>query len=69
MRRAACPTLARHGVAACLLGGAIRHTMQNPSQPGYGDAEYKSDLAQCRKQNSKIVTSSGYDDRSESAGG
>ncbi len=37
----------------------------NPSRPGSGEADYKSDLMQCRKQNSTIVTSSGYDDRSE----
>jgi hypothetical protein len=37
----------------------------NPSRPGSTEADYKNDLAQCRKQNSTIVTSSGYDDRSE----
>ena len=38
---------------------------KNASHPNYGDADYKSDLAQCRKQNSKVVAVSGYDDRSE----
>jgi hypothetical protein len=38
---------------------------RNVTHPNYGDAEYKSDLAQCRSQNSKIVMSSGYDDKSE----
>jgi hypothetical protein len=37
---------------------------KNVSHPSYGDAEYKNDLAQCRKQYSQIVTSSGYDDKS-----
>ena len=37
----------------------------NPGRPGSGEADYKNDLAQCRKQNSTIVTSSGNDDRSE----
>ena len=38
---------------------------RNASHPNYGDADYKSDLAQCRKQSSKVVAVSGYDDRSE----
>jgi hypothetical protein len=37
----------------------------NSTRPGSSEADYKNDLAQCRKQNSTIVTSSGYDDRSE----
>jgi uncharacterized protein YceK len=41
---------------------ATQHT--NASHPGYGDAEYKTDLKQCRDQNSKIILSTGYDDRS-----
>ncbi len=44
---------------------ATRHIIKNPSHPNYGDSEYKDDLAQCRKQNSKIVIVSGYDDRAE----
>ena len=46
-----------------VLAGAIRHKYKNPSHPGYGDAEYKNDLAQCRKQNSKVVIRGGYDDK------
>ncbi len=42
---------------------STRHT--NASHPGYGDAEYRRDLEQCRKSNSKVVMSSGYDDKSE----
>ena len=47
------------------LGGCDSTHHQNPSHPNFGDSEYKNDLAQCRKQNSKIVIVSGYDDRSE----
>ena len=37
----------------------------NPSRAGSTEADYKNDLAQCRKQNSTVVTSTGYEDRSE----
>jgi hypothetical protein len=47
-----------------VLGGCTGAQYKNASHPGYGDAEYKNDLAQCRKENSKIVMSSGYDDKS-----
>ena len=47
-----------------LMGCSSTH-YANPSRPGSTEADYKNDLAQCRKQNSTIVTSSGYDDRSE----
>ncbi len=48
-----------------LMGCSSTLQYANPSHPGSGEADYKNDLAQCRKQNSTIVTSSGYDDRSE----
>ena len=38
---------------------------QNAGHPGYGEAEYKSDLSQCRRENSKIVMSEGYDTKSD----
>jgi hypothetical protein len=47
------------------LLGCSSTQYSNPSRPGSTEADYKDDLAQCRKQNSTIVTSSGYDDRSE----
>jgi uncharacterized protein YceK len=50
---------------AGMLGGCSTGHYQNVSHPTYGDAEYKADLAQCRNQNSKIVMSTGYDDRSD----
>jgi hypothetical protein len=46
-----------------VLGGCDTQ-YKNPNHPGYGDAEYKNDLAQCRKQNSQIVIRGGYDDKS-----
>ena len=36
---------------------------KNAAHPGYGETEYKNDLAECRKQHSKIVVSGGYDDK------
>jgi hypothetical protein len=61
--------LSRATLAATLslatLGGCDSTQYKNASHPNYGDADYKSDLAQCRKQNSKVVAVSGYDDRSE----
>jgi hypothetical protein len=47
------------------LMGCSSTQYANPSRPGSTDADYKNDVAQCRKQNSTIITSSGYDDRSE----
>jgi hypothetical protein len=35
-------------------------TYKNTINPGYGDAKYKSDLAQCNQDNSKLVTREGY---------
>jgi hypothetical protein len=61
--------LPRASLAATLLlatlAGCDSTQYRNASHPNYGDADYKSDLAQCRKQNSKVVAVSGYDDRSE----
>jgi hypothetical protein len=34
---------------------------QNVTHPSYGDAEYKNDLVQCRRENSTVVTTQGYD--------
>ena len=56
--------LATAGLLAA-LGGCNSVTYKNPSHPEYGDAQYKTDLAQCRKQNSKIVIVGGYDDKGE----
>ena len=33
----------------------------NVNHPNYGDTEYKSDLAECRKENSTTTTTQGYD--------
>jgi hypothetical protein len=46
------------------LGGCGTTTYKNATHANYGDAEYKNDLAQCRGQNSKVVTSMGYDNNS-----
>jgi hypothetical protein len=66
MRRRCLP---RASLATALLlaalGGCDSVQYKNISHSNFGDAEYKNDLAQCRKQNSRIVMSTGYDDRSE----
>ena len=46
---------------AGLGGGCDAPRYRNSSHANYGDAEYKNDLAQCRSQNSRIVTNTGYD--------
>jgi len=43
------------------LGGCDTPRYKNTNHPNFGEAEYKNDLAQCRGQNSKIVTTTGYD--------
>jgi len=48
-------------VIVALLGGCATDHYQNVSHPNYGDAEYKTDLAQCRKENTAITTTQGYD--------
>jgi hypothetical protein len=34
---------------------------QDPSHPGYGDAQYRTDLADCRRQHSTVISIQGYD--------
>ena len=51
-------------LVAALSGCSSAAQYKNVSHPEYGSAEYKSDLAQCRKQYSKVVMSYGYDDKS-----
>lgn len=50
--------------ALCLLGmmSACSSTQyRNANHPTYGDAEYRSDLAECRKESSTTTTTQGYD--------
>jgi hypothetical protein len=55
----------RYGVAAVLLVAALcgcaSDHYQNVNHSNYGDAEYNADLAQCRKDNTKVTTTQGYD--------
>jgi hypothetical protein len=46
---------------AVSLGACTAAHYQNTMHPNYGDAEYKADDAQCRKENSKTETQQGYD--------
>ena len=34
---------------------------QNTTNPNYGEAQYKADLAECRRQNSRTESTQGYD--------
>ena len=53
-------------LAVCLmLAGCSTAQHKNVTHTNYGEAEYKLDQQQCRSQNSTIVMSSGYDDKSE----
>ncbi len=65
MRRCRLPR-ARLALALLLavLGGCDTAQYKNANNPSYGNTEYKNDLAQCRSQNSKVVMSTGYDDKS-----
>jgi hypothetical protein len=46
---------------AVSLGACATTHYQNTIHPNYGDAEYKTDETQCRKENSKTETQQGYD--------
>jgi hypothetical protein len=62
MRRCSLPrALARLSLLLGALCGCTQARYQNVTHPGFGDAEYKNDLAQCRRENSSVVTIQGYD--------
>jgi hypothetical protein len=42
---------------------SARH--QNVDHPNYGDLEYRTDLAECRKLHSTVVSIQGYDVQSQ----
>ncbi len=44
------------GLLAC---SSAQH--QNAAHPNYGEAQYSSDLAECKRANSKVETIQGYD--------
>ena len=49
------------GVLCCC--SSARH--QNVNHPNYGDLEYRSDLAECKKLHSTVVSIQGYDVQSQ----
>ena len=53
-------------VLAALSACSAAHR-QNANHPDYGEPQYQSDLADCQRQNSTIVTSQGYDLQSHKA--
>ena len=60
-----CRLLAPLVAVSITLMGCSSTQYANPGRPGSTEADYKNNLAQCRKQNSTVVTSTGYEDRSE----
>jgi len=62
MRRRPPPTAAaRLVILLSAIGACTSPPHQNVAHPTYGYAEYKTDLAQCRNDNSSIITTQGYD--------
>jgi uncharacterized protein YceK len=45
--------------AALQACSTVQHA--NVAHPGYGHAQYRADLADCRRQNSKVESIQGYD--------
>jgi hypothetical protein len=52
----AIPAFVSAGLLAC---SSEQH--QNTTNPNYGEAQYKADLAECRRQNSRTESIQGYD--------
>ncbi len=48
--------------ALCACSSTSHH---NVAHPEYGDAQYGTDLADCRRQNSTVVSIQGYDVQSQ----
>lgn len=54
-------TLATPVFMAALLQACSSAQHQNVAHPNYGDPQYFSDLADCRRQHSTVVSIQGYD--------
>jgi hypothetical protein len=62
VRRCRLPrALARLSILLGVLCACTPARYQNVAHPGFGDTEYKNDLAQCRRENSTVETTQGYD--------
>jgi len=48
-----------------VLSGCASTRYENTMHPEYGAAQQNADLAQCRQQNSRVVTHSGYAEATE----
>jgi len=48
-----------------MLSGCASTNYVNTMHPDYGAAQHDADLAQCRPQNSQVVTHSGYAEATE----
>ena len=55
----------RYPAVSALVFGALcacsSAQYRNAAHPDYGDAQHGTDLAQCRRDNSTVVTTQGYD--------
>jgi hypothetical protein len=49
------------GAAIAAISGCASPQMKNAAHPEYGQAEYQKDLADCRKEHSRMVQTAGYD--------
>ncbi len=54
-----CATLVGLAVARCASTGGYVNTIH----PEYGAIQHDTDLAQCQKENSQVITIPGYQDR------
>jgi hypothetical protein len=52
---------ASFAILLAALGACASEHYENVGHPERGDAEYKADLAQCRRENSTVETIQGYD--------
>jgi hypothetical protein len=59
------PGAASLGILLGVVCACTTPRYQNVTHPNYGDAEYKTDLAQCRRDNSTVETHQGYDVQTE----
>ena len=48
-----------------VLSGCATSRYENTMHPDYGATQHDTDLAQCRKQNSQVITHSGYAEATE----
>jgi hypothetical protein len=58
-RRRHCPAVPAILIGALCACSSAQY--RNTAHPDYGDAQHRTDVAQCRRDNSTVVTTQGYD--------